>query len=58
MTVRGEIAQSRGEVHGAKNNEVRDATSKERHACARARAGERPVSSVCARRRGGEPTVS
>ena len=32
------------EVHDAKNNEVRDATKKERHVCARARDGERPVS--------------
>lgn len=32
------------EVHDAKNNEGRDATKKERHACARARDGERPVS--------------
>ena len=36
MTVRGEIAQSRGEVHGAKNNE--------RHACGRHRVGEVAVS--------------
>ena len=29
------------EVHGAKNNEVRDATAKERHVCARARGPRR-----------------
>jgi hypothetical protein len=33
-----------GEVHGAKNNEVREATKKSPQACARARDGERPVS--------------
>ena len=38
------VRQGRSEVHGAKNNEVRDATGKERHVCARARDGERPVS--------------
>jgi bifunctional DNA-binding transcriptional regulator/antitoxin component of YhaV-PrlF toxin-antitoxin module len=38
-------ARIRRKVHGAKNNEVRDATKKERHVCARARVGERPVSS-------------
>ena len=33
-------------IHGgSSNNEVRDATNKERHVCARARDGERPVSS-------------
>jgi hypothetical protein len=31
-------------VRDAKNNEVRDATKKKRHACARAQGGERPVS--------------
>ena len=41
--------QSPSEVHGAKTNEVcdatkRDATKTERHVCARARDGERPVS--------------
>ena len=44
MAVRDEIAESRREVHGVKTNEVRDATKK-RHVCARARDGERPVSS-------------
>jgi hypothetical protein len=44
MTVRREIAEALSEGHGAKNNEVRDATKKERHVCARARDGERPVS--------------
>ena len=44
MKVRDETAKTPSEVHGAKNNEVRDATVKERHVCARARDGERPVS--------------
>ena len=44
MTVRHEMTESCGEVHGAKNNEVRDATKKERHVCARVGDGERPVS--------------
>jgi hypothetical protein len=47
------------EVHGAKNNEVRGATKKDRHVGARARDGKRPVSStVCGRRRVGEPALS
>jgi hypothetical protein len=36
--------EMRNEAHGAKNNEVRDATKKERHVCARARGGEPAVS--------------
>jgi hypothetical protein len=36
--------RGRSHVHGARNNAVRDATKKERHVCARARDGERPVS--------------
>ena len=48
MMVRCEIAQSRGEVHGAKNNE--------RHVCGRRRVGEAAVS--CARSREGPKHTS
>jgi hypothetical protein len=39
------LGRGRSQVHNVKSNEVRDATKKERHVCARARDGERPVSS-------------
>jgi hypothetical protein len=45
-------------VHDAKNNEVHDVQNNARQGCERARVGERPVSSVCARQRGGELAVS
>ena len=38
------------EVRDAKNNEVHDVQNNARQVCERARAGERPVSCVCARR--------
>jgi hypothetical protein len=38
------LRDGRSKVHGVKDNEVRDATKKERHVCARARVGGRPVS--------------
>ena len=65
MGVRDETAETPCEVHGAKNNEVREATKKSPHACARARDGERPASYARGReggilkqdvdRRSGEP---
>jgi hypothetical protein len=41
MRVREESTETLGEVHGAKNNEVRETTNKSSQACARARVGDR-----------------
>jgi hypothetical protein len=46
MRVREESTETLGEVHGAKNNEVRETTNKSSQACARARVGDRPVSGI------------
>ena len=54
-TVRG-TAAARSATR--RNNEVHDVQHNARQVCERARIGERPVSSVCGRRRGGEPAVS